>query len=82
MPIHPSLLAAAIGGMLVGAGCASSAPAATNPETAPQTALASGGENHGCKGQNGCKGQGGCKTENHGCKGQNECKGQGGCKSH
>jgi hypothetical protein len=80
MNIHPSLLAAAIGGLLAGAAGCASKPAATNSESA-QTAATSGGENHACKGQNACKGQGNCKTEGHGCKGQNECKGQGGCKS-
>lgn len=78
---HAGLIAAAVGGLLLGAaGCASgsSAPSAETPQASAEAS--SGGESHGCKGMNQCKGQGGCKTEAHGCKGQNECKGQGGCK--
>jgi hypothetical protein len=81
MNSHAGLIAAAVGGLLLGAaGCASkpSAPEAQTPTASAEAA--SGGESHGCKGQNDCKGQGGCKTEAHGCKGQNDCKGQGGCK--
>ncbi|HEX4354663.1 MAG TPA: hypothetical protein VHZ95_17155 [Polyangiales bacterium] len=97
MNLHPRLLAAAVGGLLLGAtGCASSSPAAKSAEP---TATA-GGENHGCKsaneckgqgerlsdnhsckGMNECKAQGGCHTDNHSCKGLNDCKGQGGCKA-
>jgi hypothetical protein len=80
--IHPGLLAAAVGGLLMGAGCASK-PAAPPSEEAPMASptATSGGEAHSCKGQNACKGQGSCKTEQHGCKAMNDCKGQGGCKS-
>lgn len=78
MNIHSGLLAAAIGGLLLGAnGCADKS---SSPEGA-SSMEASGGEAHGCKGTNACKGQGGCKTEQHACKGMNDCKGQGGCKS-
>jgi hypothetical protein len=81
MNVHPGLLAAAVGGLLLGAACASTpkTPDSSAP-TASETATA-GGENHSCKGTNSCKGQGNCKTDNHGCKGMNKCKGQGGCKS-
>jgi hypothetical protein len=76
MNMHSGLLAAAIGGLLLGAsGCATKSPDHAN------AAEASGGEAHACKGTNACKGQGNCKTEAHSCKGMNDCKGQGGCKS-
>ena len=77
---HAGLIAAAVGGMLLGAaGCASTpTPGAETPHASAEAS--SGGESHGCKGMNQCKGQGGCKTEAHSCKGHNECKGQGGCK--
>jgi hypothetical protein len=75
-----TMLAAAVGGILMG--CGGSTPPASNPGDAP---AASGSApttaaKHACKGQNDCKGQGGCKTDKHGCKAQNDCKGQGGCK--
>lgn len=77
--ITNTLLAAAVGGILVGAtGCGSSQPApASGANASSATAL----PKHACKGQNDCKHQGGCKTDKNACKGQNECKGQGGCKT-
>ncbi len=88
MKISTVLLAAAMGGTLVGAvGCGDKmAPGAMDPSAAGSMPSTSGapampGAKHACKGQNGCKGQGGCKTDKNGCKGQNACKGQGGCKS-
>jgi hypothetical protein len=89
MKISTVLLAAAMGGALVGAvGCGDKmAPGATDPSAAagsmPSTSEtpAMPAAKHACKGQNGCKGQGGCKTDKNGCKGQNACKGQGGCKT-
>jgi hypothetical protein len=86
MNLTNSILAAAIGGILMG--CGGSTPPAESPSgassaTAPSGAMptpASGAAKHACKGQNDCKGQGGCKTDKHACKGQNDCKGQGGCK--
>jgi hypothetical protein len=88
MKISTVLLAAAMGGALVGAvGCGQATPGATDPAAAagsmPSTSAgpAAPGAKHACKGQNACKGQGGCKTDKNSCKGQNACKGQGGCKS-
>jgi len=85
MNISQSLLAAAVGGILVGA--TGHAGAKSSPVTieksrleASSTPMAEGAK-HNCKGKNACKGQGGCKTDKHDCKGQNACKGQGGCKS-
>ncbi len=86
MNLTNSMIAAAVGGILLGAsGCASNEPAkAPTDGTSVSPAAATGGAatpaKHSCKGQNDCKGQGGCKTDKHGCKGQNDCKGQGGCK--
>jgi hypothetical protein len=82
MNLTNTMMAAAVGGILLGAtGCAS---APTPPSADPSAAAASAGAatpaKHACKGQNDCKGQGGCKTDKHGCKAQNDCKGQGGCK--
>ena len=78
MKVAHTLLAAAVGGLLVGStGCAS-APAAGPGATTPAGAMPAA--KHDCKGKNECKGQGGCKTDKHGCKGQNDCKGNGGCK--
>jgi hypothetical protein len=78
------MIAAAVGGILLGAtGCGESTPPASAPSgaaAAPATGTAMPAAKHACKGQNDCKGQGGCKTEKHGCKAQNDCKGQGGCK--
>jgi hypothetical protein len=84
MNLSHSLIAAAVGGILVGvAGHASAKNSSSAIEktdiTASSTPMA-GDAKHACKGQNACKGQGGCKTDKHACKGQNDCKGQGGCK--
>jgi len=70
MKISTVLLAAAMGGALVGAvGCGDkmAAPAADPSAAAgsmPSTsgAPAAAAAKHACKGQNACKGQGGCKT--------------------
>jgi hypothetical protein len=79
MTIHPGLLAAAVGGLLLGAGCAST-PSHADPSTPGTSATTTaGGENHGCKGPNACKNQGASQGADHGCKGMNECKAQGGC---
>jgi hypothetical protein len=82
MNVSQSLIAAAFGGILIGAtGCASSKPAEEPPVTAnTANREAPPGEKHGCKGQNACRHQGGCKTDTHACKAQNECRSQGGCK--
>ena len=81
-----TLLAAAISGVLLGAGAAHAQPvshSSKGPElskvSANPTADAKAPAKHGCKGKNDCKGQGGCKTDKNACKGQNECKGKGGC---
>ncbi len=70
-----TMIAAAVGGILMGL----TACASTPPANAP-TDTTAGAAKHACKGQNACKGQGGCKTDAHACKAQNDCKGQGGCK--
>jgi hypothetical protein len=90
MNLNNTMIAAAVGGILMGAvGCGGSTPPAASPDstgasavTAPagSTGSAMPAAKHACKGQNDCKGQGGCKTDKHACKGQNDCKGQGGCK--
>jgi hypothetical protein len=75
MNISNTLVAAAMGGILLGAaGCAQNKASTEDPATA-----ATAGAKHACKGQNSCKGQGGCKTDAHACKTQNACKGLGGC---
>jgi hypothetical protein len=84
MNISHSLLAAAVGGILVGATGHAEAKSSSNAIdkagiAASSTPMADGAK-HSCKGKNACKGQGGCKTDKHACKGQNDCKGQGGCK--
>lgn len=66
MKISTVLLAAAMGGALVGAvGCGEATPPAAAPSgpgagSMPSTsgAPAAPGAKHACKGQNGCKGQG------------------------
>jgi hypothetical protein len=95
MNMNPRLLAAAVTGLLLGAGCSTSAkpdsvipgPTTAGAEDHPCSAAndcKGEGENaqadHSCKGLNECKGQGGCHSDNHSCKGLNDCKGQGGCK--
>ncbi len=70
MKISTVLLAAAMGGALVGAvGCGDKmGPGATDPSAAAGSMPSTSGTpampaaKHACKGQNGCKGQGGCKT--------------------
>jgi hypothetical protein len=80
MNLTNSMIAAAVGGILLGAsGCAANEPA-KSPTDGTSVSPAATPAKHSCKGQNDCKGQGGCKTDKHGCKGQNDCKGQGGCK--
>jgi hypothetical protein len=88
MSVHNMMIAAAVGGILMGVnGCGGETPPAASPEstggsgmTAPAGSGSATPAKHACKGQNDCKGQGGCKTDKHACKGQNDCKGQGGCK--
>jgi hypothetical protein len=84
----PTLLAAAISGIVTGATETAQAPALHSDAGSVLTPLATVklGDSealgkHGCKGQNECKGQGGCKTDKNDCKGQNGCKGQGGCRT-
>lgn len=89
MNVSQSLLAAAFGGMVLGAATGCGGGSQSSPEPAMQNAqpagsampmaMDGGGAKHACKGQNDCKGKGGCKTDKHACKGQNDCKGQGGC---
>ena len=74
MKISNLLIAAAVTGILSGAGATFQRAAA-----AVADATADGAEKHACAGLNSCKGKGGCKTEKHECKAHNECKGQGGC---
>jgi hypothetical protein len=79
-----TLMAAAISGMVIGAGAlAHAAPlnhGATSASDNGAQQLDDAAGKHSCKGKNACKGQGGCKSDKHACKGQNACKGQGGCK--
>lgn len=89
MNVSQSLLAAAFGGMVLGAttACGGGAQSAPGPAmqnsqaAASATPMETAGAKHECKGQNDCKGRGGCKTDKHDCKGHNDCKGQGGCKA-
>jgi hypothetical protein len=68
MKLTHSLMAAAVGGILVGAtGCGvatppPAAPAAAEGTPAAASAPAAAAAKHACKGQNDCKGQGGCKS--------------------
>ena len=84
MNLSHSLLAAAVGGILVGAAGHAEAKGSANviekADIAASSMPMADGAKHSCKGKNACKGQGGCKTDKHDCKGQNACKGQGGCK--
>lgn len=81
MKMNDSLLAAAISGIVLGAGACANAPPAQTVSTSTTSAPVVDGTKHACKGQNNCKGQGGCKVEGkNACKGQNTCKAQGGCK--
>ncbi len=74
MKISNLLIAAAVTGILSGAGATFQRAAAADADT-----TADGAEKHACAGLNSCKGKGGCKTAKHECKAHNECKGQGGC---
>jgi hypothetical protein len=74
MKLSKLLVAAAVSGILAGAGQAyfqvatgEDAPGDTNTD------------HHDCKGLNSCKGKGACKTGDNGCKMKNSCKGKGGC---
>ncbi|HEX4475711.1 MAG TPA: hypothetical protein VH142_11580 [Polyangiaceae bacterium] len=79
MNVSHSLIAAAVGGILLGcAGSKDAAPAAAAP-TSAATREAKPGEKHACRGLNDCAHQGGCKTDHNDCKGQNDCRSQGGC---
>lgn len=79
-----ALAAAALSGLIAGAGvpgCASAPKSgASVASTQPGAAVVHHPtEHHLCQGLNSCKGQGGCHTGNNGCKGKNTCKGKGGC---
>jgi hypothetical protein len=73
MKLSKLLVAAAVTGILAGAGqsyfqmIVADDPADTNTDK------------HDCKGLNSCKGKGGCKAGDNGCKTKNSCKGKGGC---
>ena len=86
MKVSQLLVAAAVSGILAGAGQLSfqTVTAAEAGESAT--------EKHDCKGLNSCKGKGGCgttahkieckgkggcATDKHECKGKNDCKGKG-----
>jgi hypothetical protein len=85
------LTAAAVGGLLAGAGVTDSALAADLPSKKDKDKNPMLGEPHVCRGinmckslgagkQNDCAGQGTCATAKaHGCHADNECRGQGGC---
>lgn len=85
------LTAAAVGGLLAGAGVSQSAAAADAPPGKDKNKNPMLGEPHVCRGINMCKGlgatkdnacagQGACATANkHTCHADNECRGQGGC---
>ena len=84
----PTLLAAAISGIVTGATETAKAPALyfnAGSALALPGAVELGDSKppgkHECKGKNDCRGQGGCKTDKNDCKGQNNCKGQGGCRT-
>ena len=80
------LAAAAIAGMLSGAGVQQARCDSTN-STSSVTNTAAGKvapvkkepKVQDCGGSNDCKGLGGCKSGDHGCKFKNTCKGKGGC---
>lgn len=85
------LAAAAMGGLLAGAGLAASAQAADEAPKKDKNKNPMLGEPHVCRGINMCKGlgatkdnacagQGACATAKaHTCHYENECRGQGGC---
>ena len=82
MTFQHTLIAAAVSGILAGAGvvgCGGAAKPAAEGTSSSTSAMAK----HDCAGKNDCKGQGGCKGDGskHDCKGKNDCKGQGGCKT-
>lgn len=66
------LLAAAAGGLGVGAVMAGCSSGGKSDSSMPMA-------KHACKGMNSCKGQGGCQSGDAGCAGKNSCKGKGGC---
>jgi hypothetical protein len=85
------LTAAALGGLIAGAGMTSGASAADEAPKKDKNKNPMLGEPHVCRGinmcknlgaskQNACAGQGTCATAAaHGCHADNECRGQGGC---
>src|SRR5271154_3191223 len=73
MKLSKLLVAAAVSGILAGAGQAYFQVA--TGEEAGDTNV----DKHDCKTLNSCKGKGGCKTGDNGCKMKNSCKGKGGC---
>ena len=86
MKLSKLLVAAAVSGILAGAG-----QSYFQLVTADDPADTNTGDN-GCKTKNSCKGKGGCATDKHDCAGknackgkgkggQNDCKGKGGCKT-
>ncbi|HEX4338593.1 MAG TPA: hypothetical protein VH062_21960 [Polyangiaceae bacterium] len=83
-----ALLAAAVSGLILGAGCkgSSAEPSGESKAATPVAASSSGphkGDKACCKGLNACKGKGGCAVPGkHDCAGKNDCKGQGGCDMH
>ncbi len=79
-----ALLAAAVGGLLLGASCKGSSPGSAGEIHAAASGASSAAPHKGdkacCKGLNDCKGKGGCAVAGkHDCAGKNDCKGQGGC---
>ncbi len=77
-----ALVAAAVGGLILGA-CKGASPNPSGEVQAAVAASASSGAHKDkacCKGKNDCKGKGGCAVPGkHDCAGKNDCKGQGGC---
>ncbi len=71
MKISNAILAAAVTGILAGAG----QTYFQNAFSAEAGETAGASEKHDCKGMNSCKGKGCCAGE----AGKNECKGKGGC---
>jgi hypothetical protein len=73
------LVAAALAGLLQGAGLYQTFADSTNAVPGTTAPATDGPKVHGCAGQNSCKGLGGCQSGDHGCKFKNSCKGKGGC---
>jgi hypothetical protein len=73
MKFSQIFVAAAVSGILAGAGQTYFQVAHGDDATATDT------DKHDCKTLNACKGKGGCKASDNGCAGKNDCKGKGGC---